>query len=185
MSRSTPLSNLPNANKESSNAYDQHENTLVKEILQEIDTDKNQNSQQDMEQQHQAMMEQQQHQAMMEQQQQQQQQMMEQQAMMNQQQPTQQEINQHMNEQELMNNQMVDNEKNVQKLSLFDTIKLNIKQPFVVALIAIIVSLPALTNMLENMIKSKESLAAYATIIILVVKGLISGGLYFGINKSL
>ena len=42
MSRSTPLSNLPNSNKESSNAYDENENTLVKEILQEIDTEKNQ-----------------------------------------------------------------------------------------------------------------------------------------------
>ena len=188
MSRSTPLSNLPNANKESSNAYDQNENALVKEILQEIDTDKNQNSQHTMEQQqhqqHQAMMEQQ-HQAMMEQQHHQQQQQQEQQEMMNQKQPNQQEINQHMNEQELMNNQMVDNEKTNNNLSLVDKIKLNIKQPFVVALIAIIVSVPALTNMLENMIKSKESLVAYATIIILVVKGLIAGGLYFGINKSL
>ena len=46
MSRSTPLTNLPNQNKESSNAYDQNENALVKEILQEIDTDKNQASQQ-------------------------------------------------------------------------------------------------------------------------------------------
>ena len=85
--------------------------------------------------------------------------MMEQQEMMNQKQPNQQEINQHMNEQELMNNQMVDNEKQNQNLSLVDKIKLNIKQPVVVALIAIIVSVPALTNMLETMIKSKESLA--------------------------
>jgi hypothetical protein len=184
MSRSTPLSNLPNSNKESSNAYDQNENALVKEILQEIDTDKKQ--QPTMEQQ-QVMMEQ--HQQAMIQQQQQEQDMMDHQAMMEQQSMNQkqnhQEINQHMNEQELMNNQMVDNEKNNQNLSLVDKIKNNIKQPFVVALIAVIVSVPALTNMLDNMIKSKASLAAYATIIILLVKGLIAGGLYFGINKSL
>jgi hypothetical protein len=186
MSRSTPLSNLPNANKESSNAYDQNENALVKEILQEIDTDKNQQPNQLSPQQKQYMMEQQmmEHNAMMEQQT-----MMEQQQAINQQ-PTQQEINQHeinqhMNEQELMNNQMADNTNQQQNLSLVDKIKLNIKQPLVVALIAIIVSVPALTNMLENMIKSKASLATYATIIILVVKGLIAGGLYFGINKSI
>jgi len=35
MSRSTPLSNLPS--RESTQAYDQKENELVKEILQEID----------------------------------------------------------------------------------------------------------------------------------------------------
>jgi len=204
MSRSTPLENLPNQHKESSNAYDQNENTLVKEILQEIDTDKNQSSQQKqqqdmmeqqqhqamMEQQHQAMMEQQQHQAMMEQQHQHQ-------AMMEQQHQKQDnnmmeknqnlnkiEINQHMDDQQIMNNQMEKNEK-PQTISLIDKIKLNMRQPFIVGLIAIIVSIPALSLMLENMIKSKESLAPYVNIIILVLKGLFSGGLYFGINKSL
>ena len=175
MSRSTPLQNLPNQNKESSNAYDQNENTLVKEILQEIDTDKNQLSQHQHQQQQQAMMEQQQQQAMMDQQQQQQQ---------PQQQPNKIDINQHMNEQKVMNNQMVENEK-PQTLSFVDKIKLNMRQPFIVALIAIIVSIPALTLMLENIVKSKESLTSYANIIILILKGLFAGGLYFGINKSL
>ena len=36
MSRSTPLQNLPNLKNNSSNAYDEKENQLVKEILQEI-----------------------------------------------------------------------------------------------------------------------------------------------------
>ena len=40
MSRSTPLQNLPNLKNNSSNAYDEKENQLVKEILQEIDTGK-------------------------------------------------------------------------------------------------------------------------------------------------
>ena len=184
MSRSTPLSNLPNTNKESSNAYDENENTLVKEILQEIDTEKNQKQPEISKEQHQAMMMEQhlQQQAMMEKQQQQQD-MMEQQhkqAMMEQQ----KDVNQHMNEQDIMNNQMEEGTPQ-QSLSLVDKIMLNIKQPIIVAFIAIIVSIPAVTNMLENMIKSKASLASYATIIILVVKGLISGGLYFGINKSI
>jgi len=140
-------------------------------------------------------MQQQQRQAMMEQQQQQQQQqqqaMMEQQqqqAMMeqqpNQQEINQQEINQHMNEQKVMNTQMAENDT-PKTLSFIDKIKLNMKQPMIVALIAIIVSIPALSLMLENIVKSKESLASYANIIILVLKGLIAGGLYFGINKSL
>ena len=59
MSRSTPLSNLPNANKESSNAYDENENALVKEILQEIDTEKNQKQPELSKEQHDMMMEQQ------------------------------------------------------------------------------------------------------------------------------
>ena len=96
----------------------------------------------------------------------------------------QQEVNQHMNEQEIMNNQMESGTPE-QNLSLVDKIMRNIKQPIIVAAIAIIVSIPAITNMLENMIKSKASLASYATIIILVVKGLMAGGLYFGINKSI
>ena len=129
-----------------------------------------------MEQQHQSMMEHQQHKAMMDQQ--------NQQDMMDQQQSNKIEINQHMNEQKVMNNQMEENNK-PQTLSLVDKIKLNMRQPFIVGLIAIIVSIPALSLMLENMIKSKESLAPYVNIIILVLKGLFSGGLYFGINKSL
>ena len=59
------------------------------------------------------------------------------------------------------------------------------KIPLIVAVIAVLVSVPAFTTMLEGVIKSKASLAAYATIIILLVKGIIAGGLYFGINKSL
>ena len=39
--------------------------------------------------------------------------------------------------------------------------------------------------MLEGVINSKASLASYGSIIILLVKGLIAGGLYFGINKSI
>ena len=59
------------------------------------------------------------------------------------------------------------------------------KLPLIVGAIAIIVSIPAFTTMLEGLVKSKASLASYANIIILLVKGLIAGGLYFGINKSL
>ena len=174
MSRSTPLSNLPS--RESTQAYDQKENELVKEILQEIDTDKNQ---QPNVQQQQAMLAQQQ-------QQQQQQAMMAQQHEQEQAMLAQQE-SQHMQEQEMMHNQMLDNMETpaVQPASMVDKVIGLVKQPALVAIIAIVVSVPALSNMIENMIISKASLASYATIIILLVKGIIAGGLYFGLNKSL
>ena len=173
MSRSTPLSNLPN--RESTQAYDQKENELVKEILQEIDTDKNQ---QPNVQQQQAMLAQQQlqqQQAMLAQQHDQEQTMLAQQE------------KQHMQEQEMMHNQMLDNMEKpiVQPASMVDKVIGLVKQPALVAIIAIVISVPALSNMIENMINSKASLSSYATIIILVVKGLIAGGIYFGLNKSL
>ena len=170
MSRSTPLSNLPN--HESTQAYDQKENELVKEILQEIDTDKNQ--QPNVQQQQAMLAQQQQQQAMLAQQE-------HEQAMLAQQE------SQHMQEQEMMHNQMLDNMDTpaVQPASMVDKVIGLVKQPALVAIIAIVVSVPALSNMIENMVNSKASLASYATIIILLVKGIIAGGLYFGLNKSL
>ena len=41
MSKSTPISNLPNLKKQSGPAFEQRENEIVKEILNEIDSDKN------------------------------------------------------------------------------------------------------------------------------------------------
>ena len=41
MSKSTPISNLPNLKKQSPPAFEQRENEIVKEILNEIDSDKN------------------------------------------------------------------------------------------------------------------------------------------------
>jgi len=182
MSRSTPLSNLQNMNKNQnqnpSHAYEEKENELVKEILQEIDSGKQPNqeslAQQAMAQQQQAMAQQQQ--AMAQQQQQQQQQQ------------SKEELDSHMQEQELMHNQMLDNmsnEGNVKEQSMVDKIIEMVKQPLLVAVVAILISVPSLTNMLEGVINSKASLASYASIIILLVKGLIAGGLYFGINKSI
>ena len=40
MSKSTPISNLPNLKKQSGPAFEQRENEIVKEILNEIDSDK-------------------------------------------------------------------------------------------------------------------------------------------------
>jgi hypothetical protein len=199
MSRSTPLTNLPSS-KNASGAYEEKENALVKEILQEIDTDKSQNTQA-MEQQQmmeqQKMMEQQQmmeqHQAMMEQQAmlEHQQAMMEQQTMAEQQQrrQTSENVTQHLDEQVKMKEQMVENKikpnDNTENKSMVEKIMNLVKTPAIVAVIAVLISIPALTNMLDNFINSKEALSKYATVIILLVKGLLAGGLYFGINKSL
>jgi hypothetical protein len=178
MSRSTPLNNLPNKSSESLNAYDTKENELVKEILQEIDTEKHPqgNQQQEM--------------ARQQQQQQQQQEMAMQQEMARQHEMAQeqQELSKHMAEQQDMHEQMLDNQKKEPVLSsksMSDKVLEMAKLPLVVGVIAILVSIPAFTTMLEGMVKSKASLASYANIIILLVKGLVAGGLYFGINKSL
>jgi len=173
MSRSTPLNNLPNKSSESLNAYDTKENELVKEILQEIDTEKNPQGNQQA--------------AMLQQQQQheQQQEMARQHALMAQEQHA---VDKHMAEQQDMHEQMLENQTKEPVLtnpSMLDKVLELAKLPLIVGVIAILVSVPAFTTMLEGMVKSKASLAAYANIIILIVKGLIAGGLYFGINKSL
>ena len=199
MSRSTPLNNLPNKSAESSHAYDENENELVKEILQEIDTEKNPQAMQQQAMQQQAMqqqaMQQQAMQQQAQQQQAQQQQAMQQQALEQQalEQQAHQEnghtdLSKHMNEQEDMHTQMLDNQKKepvLKSQSMVDKIVSMAKLPLIVAAIAVLVSVPAFTTMLEGVIKSKASLASYATIIILLVKGILAGGLYFGINKSL
>jgi len=176
MSRSTPLNNLPNKSSESLNAYDTKENELVKEILQEIDTEKNPQGNQQA-----AMLQHQQQQEMARQHQQQE-------MAMQQQAHDQQELNKHMAEQQDMHEQMLDNQTKEQVLtskSMVDKVLEMGKLPLIVGVIAILVSIPAFTTMLDGMVKSKASLASYANIIILLVKGLVAGGLYFGINKSL
>ena len=97
MSRSTPLNNLPNKATESSQAYDEKENALVKEILQEIDTEKNPNNNQAMLEQQQAI----QQQAMYEQ-------AMEQQAIQQNERAMDQQ--KHMDEQTDMQTQMLENQ---------------------------------------------------------------------------
>jgi hypothetical protein len=177
MSRSTPLNNLPNKSAESSHAYDEKENELVKEILQEIDTEKNPNNNQS------AMLQQQEmarHQEMTRQQ-----------ALMAQAQQAEQEkheLDKHMTEQQDMHEQMLNNKNKdpvLKSQSMVEKIIEMAKLPLIVGAIAIIVSIPAFSTMLEGVVKSKASLASYSNIIILLVKGIIAGSLYFGINKSL
>ena len=90
MSRSTPLTNLPNVNNQNQNqnTNDENENQLVKEILQEIDTNKNPLEQLDEQLVQPSQISQQQHQ---------------------QQQQQAENVEQHMLEQEQMHNQMLNN----------------------------------------------------------------------------
>lgn len=168
MSRSTPLQNLPN-NSQSQNAYDEKENQLVKEILQEIDTGSNNQQPQMPPPQPQP-------------QPQPQLQQMPEESQMNS-----HEVEAHMQEQQLMHDQMLDNMNmdHSMQMSITDKILYQAKQPLIVALIAVVVSIPALSNMIDGFIKSKPALVGYATILVLLVKGLLAGGLYFGINKSI
>ena len=165
MSRSTPLQNLPNLKNNSSNAYDEKENELVKEILQEIDTGK-----QESQRIPQLEPESEPIQVMS---------------------PTPQlmdmaeSVEQHMNEQQMMHDQMLDNmEMEPQELSMLDRILSQGREPLIVALVAIVVSIPTLTTFIENMLKSNARLAGYSMMITLLVKGVIAAALYFGINKS-
>ena len=163
MSRSTPLQNLPNLKNNSSNAYDEKENQLVKEILQEIDTGKQETQQmpepdpEPIEIMPPAQQEMEAH----------------------------ENVTQHMNEQQMMHDQMLDNmEMEPQELSTLEKIMSQGRQPLIVALVAIIVSIPTLTTFIENMLKSNARLAGYSMIITLLVKGVLAAALYFGINKS-
>ena len=96
-----------------------------------------------------------------------------------------QNVEQHMNEQQMMHDQMLDNmEMEPQQLSTLDNIMSQARQPLIVALIAIVVSIPTLTTFIENMLKSNARLASYTMMITLLVKGILAAGLYFGINKN-
>ena len=162
MSKSTPLVNLPNV-KNNSTAYEEKENELVKEILQEIDGNEPE-----------------------EQQQQQQQQMAEQQLMAEQQQMAEQEMaEQQMAEQQMAQQQMPQQQVEEDNETIINKIIRMAKQPLIVALVAIVISIPNLSAGLEEFIKTKEALVSYSAIIILLIKGILAGGLYFGINKSM
>jgi len=178
MSKSTPLVNLPNV-KNNSTAYEEKENELVKEILQEIDGNESEAQQQPQQQQ--------QHQ----QHQQHQQQQHQQQQMAEQQMAEQQIAEQEMAEKEMAQQQMAQHQMTQQQMAeddnetIINKIIRMAKQPLIVALVAIVISIPNLSAGLEEFIKTKAALVSYSAIIILLIKGILAGGLYFGINKSM
>ena len=169
MSKSTPITNLPNIKKQGSPAYEERENQLVKEILNEIDNENSQNTPQPG--------------PNPEQQQAQQQQMMQQQ-MMEQQMMEQQMMEQQMAEQTQQAPANVTPELNEPK-SMVDNIVDVARQPLIVALVCIVISIPQISSSLANLLTKNAKLAKYSTLILLLAKGVMGGGMYFGINKSL
>ena len=163
MSKSTPITNLPNIKKQAAPAYEERENQLVKEILNEIDNENKGQPQEPAgptpEQQQQMMQQQMMEQQMMEQQ------MMEQQQM---QQPAPQ----------------VRPELEAPK-SMVDNIIDVARQPLIVSIVCILISVPQISAGLANVLNKNAKLAKYSTILLLLVKGLLGGGMYFGINKTI
>ena len=174
MSKSTPISNLPNIKKQGEPAYEQRENEIVKEILNEIDSSGNGTGgppqQPPSNQQQQDALQQQVQQQMMEQQ------MMEQQNMVTSQQ------GQAPGEATLGLTPHMDMEKNAKSLveSLMDSVKPSV----IVGVIVAVLSLPILTDALTKALSAKDSLKKMTIPLILMIKALIGGGLFFAANNS-
>ena len=161
MSKSTPIATLrssPPANEEKS------EDTLVKEILDEIEQNGTaQNNPQPTQNEQQIFDKQMMEQRMMEQQ------MMEQQ--MDEQQGI--ELAQNQYPQDLVSTNVQDN--------IIDLVKM----PAIVGLLVIFLSLPQVSRAISNLLPKKEIITKYIDYIIPLIKGLVGGGVYFGISKSL
>jgi hypothetical protein len=182
MSKSTPLSNLPNLKKQSGQAFEQRENEIVKEILNEIDNDGGSNapspepepelsgpSPEEI----QRMKHHQAQQAMMEQQ------MMEQQMMEQQmrEQMLQQQNQEALSKQKM--NDIVAKEEGEPK-SFVDQLLETAKPSILVAVIVAVMSLPFVANMISKVISSKEALKKFEMPLTLLVKGVLGGVLFYG-----
>ena len=180
MSKSTPLANLPNLKKQgpSNSASEQHENQIVKEILSEIDNSSGSAP-------HQPPADAQpsaEEQAML--QQQIQQQMMEQQLMEEQmhQQQMQQEMPQVASEPSAET--LANTVAKTHQLSFVESLMVQPKPTVLVALIVALLSLPFVGNTVNKLLESKESLQKFALPLLLAIKGVIGGGVFFAANNA-
>ena len=182
MSKSTPLSSLPNlqenqAQQSNSSAYNENENQLVNEILQEIE-----GKQQDAP--PQAPPEAPPQMPMPPPQMEQPNQMIappvSQEEMMNR---AMQQQALRMQQAQMQQAQMEQVEE--EDLSFQERMIRMLKLPAVVALICMVLSLPQVSNALAGVLNSKPSLAKYATYLVPLLKGLIAAGLYFGATQAL
>tara|TARA_B110001469_G_scaffold127153_1_gene146945 strand:- start:405 stop:950 length:546 start_codon:yes stop_codon:yes gene_type:complete len=179
MSKSTPISNLPNLKKQGEPAFQQRENEIVKEILNEIDSSGKGSdvaAQQDTAQ---AMVQEQARQQQI------QQQMMEQQMM------EQQMMEQQMMEQQPANELQAPVAPNLESViatkpkSLVENVLANLKPSLIVAVIVALLSVPAISNALVKVLSSKESLKKLAIPLTLVIKGLMGGALFYAANTAI
>ena len=172
MSKSTPISSLPNMN----NADNERENQLVKEILDEIDNSNTPASQQANAAQMQAAQmaaaqAQAQHQAQMNA-------------------HAQAHAQGHVSSQN--EQQILDQQQQLQQMSnelnddsLQNKIISMVKMPAIVGVIVILLSIPQVNELLGSLLKSKQVLVKNAKFIVPLLKGLIAGALFFAVNKSL
>ena len=186
MSKSTPLANLPNLKRQGpTQAHEQHENQIVKEILNEIDNSSaNSQAQHSPPAQAPSAGPSAEEQAAL--QQQIQQQMMEQQLM------EEQMHQQQMLQEQAANPGMVAgpspemmNQVSAQPtLSMIESLMASLKPTAVVAVIVALLSLPFVAETINKIIASKESLKKMALPIMLAIKALVGGGMFFAANNS-
>jgi hypothetical protein len=178
MSKSTPISNLPNLKKQSPPAFEQRENDLVNEILSEIDNDKKGGAPQQPQgpSPEQIQMMQQQQQAMI------QQQMLEQQLM--EQQMREQQMAEQMNASGPNVEGVVANHT-VEPKAFYEELLDTAKPSLLVAIIVAILSLPVLATVIDKAVASKESFKRFALPLTLLIKGAIGGGLFYGGSTAL
>lgn len=178
MSKSTPLSSLPslqdNAQQQGSNAYNENENQLVNEILQEIEGKQGEQQappQQQPEQQPSVPMPPPQ---------------MAQPNQMGMPPVSQQEMmHRAMQHQALMKAQQAQMEQmEEEELSFQERLISMLKLPAIVGAICVLLALPQLTNMLNSLLLGKEALAQYANLLIPLIKGLLGAALYFGATQA-
>jgi hypothetical protein len=182
MSKSTPLSSLPSLQENQqpsgdSNAYNENENQLVNEILQEIEgkqplegAGSPQNQQAPPEVQPSMPMPSPQ---------------MAQPNQMGMAPISQEEMMQRqMQRQAMMRAQMSQMEEE-HDLSFQERIISMLKLPAVVAVICVLLALPQVTNVLNGFLLGKEALAKYSNILVPLIKGLLGAGLYFGASQTL
>ena len=202
MSKSTPISSLPNLKASNKPAFEEHENELVKEILNEIDN-KPQPQPQQQKPQHQQQYQQPQQQQQQQQQQQPQQQPQPQQHQQPQQpqqphQPQQQQMmEQQMMEQQMMEQQMMEQQQqellntNIpnlsldKQLSLQEKILAQAKKPLLVGAIIAILSLPVVDTLINKIASTKEVLVRFLLPLTLLIKAVLGGGLFFGISNTI
>jgi flagellar motor protein MotB len=168
MGKSTPLSQLQNNNTAD------NDNELVNEILREIDGGNNQEPPQQQQQQ-QPQQQQQQQQMMMEQQMmlEQQQQQQQQQMMMEQQMEMEQQPQMEMEQQQ----QLLEQEP--EELSLIDSFMAELKSIIMVSVICIVVSLPQVADLLSKLLPNKAVILNNLEYVLVLVKGLLAGLLFF------
>ena len=179
MSKSTPISNLPNLKKQGEPAFEQRENEIVKEILNEIDSsDKGSNTGSQQAAASQALVQEQVRQQQI------QQQMMEQQ-MMEQQMMEQQMMEQPSAELQAQAAPNLESIVAAKPKSLVENILSNLKPALIVAVIVALLSVPAISNALTKILSSKDSLKKLALPLTLVIKGVMGGSLFYAASTTI